>query len=190
MQLLEPRTRRWTRDEYYQMADLGWFQDQHVELIDGEIIEMSPQKNQHVVAIALVEEALRIAFGDNHWIRIRFPLHLESDSEPEPDVAVVPGKARDYQDHPTTALLVVEISDTTLSFDSKRKANLYAGAQIADYWIVNLVDGRLDVYRESIADQTAPFGHRYAAIKHLNRGESVAPLSCPDSKIAIADLLP
>src|SRR5262245_27044206 len=143
MQLAEPRTRRWTRDEYYQMADLCWFQDQRVELIDEEIIERSPQRNQHSVALLLVEEALRAAFGNGFWIRTQLPLHLASESEPEPDVAVVPGRAREYHEHPTTALLVVEVSDATLGFDSKRKASLYASAHIADYWIVNLADERL-----------------------------------------------
>ena len=69
MSVAEPTTRKWTRDEYYQMADMGLFQDQRVELIEGEIVETAPQKNLHAVAISLAQKVLERAFGDGYWVR-------------------------------------------------------------------------------------------------------------------------
>src|SRR4051812_37124982 len=98
------------------MADLGWFQDKRVELIDGEIMEMPAPRNPHVVAMDLTRDALITAFGAGFWVRTQSPLNVGPAAEPQPDVAVVAGKARDYTDHPTTAALVVEISDGALSY--------------------------------------------------------------------------
>src|SRR6266853_670905 len=139
----EPKTRRWSRAEYTMMAELGLFDGQRVELVDGEIMQMPPQKNWHFVTIKLVEEALESAFGPGYWVRTQGPINLGATSEPEPDIAVVAGKPRDYRAHPNAALLVVEVSDTTLAYDRGRKASLYASASIADYWIVNLIDRQL-----------------------------------------------
>jgi Uma2 family endonuclease len=117
------------------------------------------------------------------------PLALTDDSEPEPDVAVVTGNPREYRDaHPTTALLIVEVADATLPYDRERKANLYARAGIADYWIVNLLDRCLEVYRRPTQAGTA--NARYADRAVLPAETSIAPLATPDKSIAIADLLP
>src|SRR5687767_4018897 len=106
-----PRPRRWTLDEYYRMGELGWFADQRVELIDGEVVEMPPKKDVHVACVSLVAKAVARAFGPGYWVRTQDPLHLINESEPEPDVAVVKGSERDYvgTGHPTGALLVVEV---------------------------------------------------------------------------------
>src|SRR5260370_39887993 len=114
MQLVEPRTYRWSRDEFHQMADLGWFVDKHVELIDGEIIEMPVAKGRHVKAVSLALRALTAAFGMAYWIRPEAGLELDPHSEPQPDLAVVPGDIRDYDDddNPSTARPVVEVSDS------------------------------------------------------------------------------
>jgi Uma2 family endonuclease len=185
-----PQPARFTRAQYYQMGDLGFFQGRRVELIEGEIVEVAPQKNPHFLSINLVAEALRKAFGDGYWVRVQGPLHLQNDSEPEPDVAVVAGPMKSYEDHPTSALLVVEVSDTTLRYDRGRKASLYARAGIADYWIVNLVENRLEIMRDPTEDATAPLGWRYSSPVVLKVGEQVSPLALPAEKIAISDLLP
>src|SRR5205814_10014469 len=135
------------------------------ELIDGEVIQMAPQMERHVVAIAKVARALARAIGDEYWIRQQAPIAPDELSEPEPDLAVVPGVPGDYQDHPKKALLIVEVSATTYRFDSKVKAGLYASSGIEDYWIVNLNANRLEVYRQPVADDAQPFGHRYADVK-------------------------
>jgi Uma2 family endonuclease len=102
----------------------------------------------------------------------------------------VPGKARDYSAHPTTALFIVEISDTTLSHDRNRKGSLYAAARIQDYWIVNLVDRQLEVYRDPVPDPAQPFGMSYSQRTILAPGDTVSPLALPQAQIAVADLFP
>lgn len=183
-EILEP-IHRWTRQQYEDMVLQDIFQPgERVELIDGLIIDMSPQKSFHAVAIRLVEEALRSAFATGHDVRVQMPLALDDTSEPEPDVAVVPGKVRDYTHaHPTTAVLVVEVADATLRLDRNTKQAVYARNGIVEYWIVNLKNNSLEVYREHQADH-----YRFQAILHSS--DTVQPLVRPDHAIAVADLLP
>src|SRR4051812_37857646 len=105
---------RMTREEYIRLSDEGYFQDRRVELIDGEIVEMAPQKNLHAQGVSLVVNALLQAFGPNYWVRIEATLDLSPVSLPEPDVAVVAGPIRSHPPGaiPTSALLVVEVSET------------------------------------------------------------------------------
>jgi Uma2 family endonuclease len=111
---------------------------------------------------------------------------------PDPDLAVIAGNIRTHDPghNPTSALLIVEVSDTTLRFDRGRKGSLYARCSIADYWIVNLVDGRLDVYRNPVPDSTQRYGYRYADVTHLAPSDFVTPLALPRARVAVADLLP
>jgi len=107
---------RWTRAKYDRMVETGVFQPEaRLELLDGEIIEMSPQKSPHATAVNLIAEALRGGFGTGFYVRGQMPLTLDDNSEPEPDVAVIKGNIRDYADHhPSSAVLIVEVADTTL----------------------------------------------------------------------------
>jgi Uma2 family endonuclease len=118
--------RRWTRQEYDRMIDARVLTpEDHVELIDGEIVTVTPQKSRHATAVRLAEIAVRRAFGDHVDVRTQLPLTLDAASEPEPDVAVVAGSPRDYRDaHPSTALLIVEVADASLLFDRTTKASL------------------------------------------------------------------
>src|SRR5439155_1378488 len=136
------RTRRWTRREYSRLIDVGVLhEDDPIELLEGRLVVAEPQHTPHATAIDLAGEALRQAFGAGWRVRIQLPLGLGPDSEPEPDVAVVRGDARDFlADHPATAALVVEVSDAGLELDRRLKARIYARARITDYWVVNLVD--------------------------------------------------
>jgi len=192
MSVVEAQPRRWTRDEYYRMADLGFFEDQRVELIDGEIFKMPPQKDVHAIVVGLVHRAVVAAFGPAVWVREQMPISLPNASEPEPDVSVVKGEPRNYlgKGHPRSALLVVEVSDTTWLFDRRRKASLYASAGIEDYWIVNLVDVRLEVLRNSVRDIAQPHGYRYDESVILKSGDAISPLAIPQSAIKVSDLLP
>ena len=185
----EPTPRLWTREEYYRMGELGFFHGQRVELIEGEIMVLSPQNWPHTLTVARVGEALHRALGAGFWVRMQFPLNLSS-SDPEPDVSVVGGRIEDYSDHPTTAVLIVEVSESTLAFDRKRKASLYARAGIADYWIVNLVDHQLEVRRDPRPDPSQYYGHGYASVTTLVPPAVVQPLAAPQVSLAVADLLP
>src|SRR5687768_17446220 len=112
----EPRRWRWTRDDYYRMAEVGLLPpDARVELIDGEVLYMSPQRTPHFNAVSRGQRVLSRVFGEGYWARAQGPLSLNLEMEPEPDLAVVPGTEDDYEEaHPNTAVLVVEVSDTTL----------------------------------------------------------------------------
>jgi Uma2 family endonuclease len=187
---VQPPTRRFTREEYHQMADMGFFQGQRVELIGGEIVEMAAQKDQHAFSVRLTAHALRPIFEPANTVMQQAPLRLPDSSEPEPDVAVAPGNVRQVSTHPVTALLIVEVADTTLAFDRGNKASLYARAGIADYWIVNLVDRRVEILRNPAPDPAAKFGWSYAAPTTHPPGESITPLAAPAASIPVADLLP
>ena len=188
----EFRERRWTRVEYDRLIDAGVFQPgEPIELLGGLLIVAEPQGDGHFTAIRLAKDALRATFGPGWEVRAQGPIALDAESEPEPDVAVVPGTARDYRDgHPTHAVLVVEVAESSLRRDREDKGSLYARAGIADYWIVNLVDRVLEVFREPGPEATAPFGWRYQSVTTVGPEGSVVPLAARDSRIRVADLLP
>ena len=180
------QTYRWTREAFEKLAEVGLIEpDARLELIDGEILQkMSPQSARHFAAVLKVEEALRALFGPGYVVRVQGPLALDPYSEPEPDVAVVEGTIDDYVEaHPSTAVLVVEVADASLQFDRTRKAALYARAGIPDYWIVNLLDGVLEVLRQ-------PEGDAYRERMVLAPHEQMAPLARPGASLEVARLFP
>jgi len=187
-----PSTRRWTRTEYERLIELGVFQPgERLELLDGLLVLREPQGVPHATAIRRVLRALRRALGDAWQIDSQLPLALDADSEPEPDVAVVPGDPGTYREaHPSHAVLIVEIAESSYRTDREYKAGLYARAGIADYWIVDLVHRALEVHREPEASGAAPFGWRYGRVETLRPPATVAPLVAPGAFIPIADLLP
>jgi Uma2 family endonuclease len=186
----EPR--RWRRVEYERLIEAGFFRPgDAVELVGGQLIVAEPQGSRHFAAVQAVEEALRRAFGAGWQVRGQGPLALDDESEPEPDVAVVPGSFRDYvAAHPSRPVLVVEVSESSLVLDREHKGSLYARAGLADYWIVNLIEDVLEVYREPGMDPVAPFGWRYRAVETLAGGALVSPLALRGGPIRVADLLP
>jgi Uma2 family endonuclease len=188
----EVKMYRWTRAQYDQLIETGFFQPRDpIELIGGQLFVAEPQGSYHFSAIRAVEEALRVAFGAGWDVRSQGPVALDDESEPEPDLAVVPGTFRDYvADHPSRPALVVEASESSLTFDRGHKGSLYARAGLADYWIVNLVDRALEVYRDPVPDPSAAFGWRYGSVQTLGLDSIVSPLVRPDVVIRTADLFP
>jgi Uma2 family endonuclease len=124
-------------------------------------------------------------------VREEKPIALDEQSEPEPDAVVVPGQPRDYLDAlPSRPALIVEVAETSLAIDRLRKGSLYARAEVAEYWIVNLVDEVLEVYREAVR---APSGHdhwQYDSVRLLRRDAVVTPLAAPRARVRVAALLP
>lgn len=177
--------RRWTREEYEQLSEAGFLRpNERVELIDGIIYEMSPQNTLHAMAIMNALEELRAAFSDGYHVRPQLPLACGSYSQPEPDLAVVPGHQRDYRiTHPAAAVLVLEISDSSLKLDREVKRDLYAEAGIPEYWVLSVSTRQLEVFRE-------PEDGEYRSRVALGPDETVTPLAAPDASIRIADLLP
>lgn len=183
--------RQWTRAEYDRMVEHGVFgPDERLELIDGEILTMTPQGTHHAGTIGLVQDVLCVVFGHTH-VRVQLPFALDPASEPEPDLAVVAGTPRDYLEaHPDSALLIVEVADATLAFARRSKGSLYARAGIAEYWVVNVSDGVLEVYRNPTEDPAARYGSVYRDTQVLRAGDIVVPLAVPGVEISVAELLP
>ena len=172
------------------MTDAGVLtENDRVELIGGEILTVTPQKSRHATAVSLANEALRGVLGPNMFVRTQLPLAMGDDSEPEPDIAVVRGSIRDYRDaHPDSALMVIEVSAATLAFDRQVKGSLYARERVAEYWIINLVESVVEIYRDPTEDSSARFGWSYSRSDRVTRTDS---LESPFGSIfAVADLLP
>jgi len=190
-QLAEPHTMLWTKDLYYAAADGGAFDQKRVELIEGEIIEMSPMSSKHGMVIHRVQKVLERVFSDGYLVVAQTPLDLGDVSEPQPDVMICTGTEDDYMDLPPThALLVVEIADSSLRYDRGQKASLYAKAGIEDYWIINLKDGTLEVYRTPMATPTQPHSHGYKVVSSLKAQDYVSPLAAPEAQISVGALIP
>jgi Uma2 family endonuclease len=165
--------------------------EDRIELLDGQMVLKEPQYSPHATGVDLVAHALRSAFGTGFHVRVQAPVALDDESEPEPDLSVVPGEPRDYLDeHPARPVLVVEVALTRVRFDRSRKGSLYARAGLPEYWIVNIPDGWLEVYREPRPDASAVFGWRYGSIDTLCPERRIAPLSVPAAPVLVADLLP
>lgn len=184
MLLEKPQIRRWTKREYYQAAELGWFSGQRVELIEGEVIEMAPQRDAHAFTLRLAANAMQRRCGESLTVLIQMPLNFGPSSEPEPDVAVVRGSLREVTSHPSTAELVIEISDSTLNYDRSVKAALYAKHSVAEYWIVNLVDRQVEIFRRPDGARGNESFDRPTVV----RSGKIAPLTLAVEAIDVVEL--
>ena len=183
--------RRWTRVEYDRLVELGVFENEPLELIAGQLVVAEPKGTYHTSAVSAAEYALRAALPPGWIVRTQAPVSLDDDSEPEPDLVVVEGRPADYRHaHPARPPLAVEVSDSSLAFDRQQKGSLYARAGLEDYWIVNLVERVLEVYRDPVADVSAAFGWRYRSVVILTPADVVVPLAFPAMRVSVADLLP
>jgi Uma2 family endonuclease len=177
---------RWSVADYERIVALGGFApDKRIELIEGEITEAMPQKPAHRLTLSLI---LPIALGwcskeSLYHVLCQAPIKL-AQSMPEPDIAIIMGHPRDFSDtHPTTAALIIEVSDTTLEYDQTVKARIYAAAEIPDYWIVDLNARTIEVRRD-------PEASSYQSLHIFTETETVAPLFNADARITVAELLP
>lgn len=188
-----PHPIKWTQEEYYRLYEGNYFLERRVELYNGEILVMPRQTEAHVAGVSLTQDALREAFGPDFWVRARGSLNLSPYTVLDPDIAVVAGSVRSHKGNatPSTALLVVEVSDeSTMEYDERRKARVYAVAGVADFWIVNLVERQLEVYRDPAPDCGSTFGCPYSSRIILGAGDPIAPLATPHVPVSVADLLP
>ena len=165
--------------------------DDKVELLDGLLVVKEPQSSLHSSALLAAHAALVRAFGRGYTVRPGLPVALDDYSEPEPDLAVVPGGPWTHRKgHPAKPLLAVEVALSSRSRVRLLKGGLYARAGITDYWVVNLMDEVLEVYRQPSKAPSRRFGWKYGSVKLLKRGATVTPLATPRAKIRVADLLP
>ena len=182
---LQERQRRITVDEYHRMIEAGILgADEHVQLISGTLVALTPQGSLHAQVIQRLNRQLMRAVGDDVIVRRQFPLTLVDDSEPEPDLALVRAdEVRSREHHPRTALLVIEVAGESLDLDRRSKAALYARAAIPEYWIVNLADSTVEVHREP---DPATGSYREKAI--VRGGETLSTASMPGLSLDPAEL--
>ena len=188
---LGPSRKRWTIEEYHLLGEHGFFNEQRVELVNGEIVQLTPQSSHHSFVIGRLQRLLAEIFSEEYWVRTQLPIQIGDQQEPEPDVSVVAGRLEEFVDnHPTTAKLIIEVSFSSLEYDQQVKSHLYAAASVPDYWVLDLDNRQLLVFREPIADEQAPFGHRYAKLETIAAEGHVSPLEKPEAKLAVVDMLP
>jgi len=182
---------RWKRIEYDRLVDLGAFEGEPLELIGGQLIVAEPKGPYHSSAVTAVDYALRAALPSGWIVRNQQSVSLDDESEPEPDLVVVPGRPADYRyGHPERPALTIEVAHSSLHFDREHKGSLYARARIEDYWIVNLVGRVLEIYRDPHPDRAAIYGWWYRSVTTLAPPAIAVPRAFPASRIAVADLLP
>jgi Uma2 family endonuclease len=181
-----PTVHRFTRDEYYRMAEAGLFRNERVELLDGNIMTMSPQNTPHASTVYRLVRTLERLIGTTVCIRGQLPITLNDYSEPEPDVAICAPDPDDYgraHPQPGQILLLIEVADASLVYDRTQKAAAYATSGIPELWIVNLLDRRIE-----ILTGPDPPVHHYRQQRYAYSGDF---LSLPGGySIAVADVLP
>jgi len=183
---VETTKKLFTLDEYYRMAEVGILKpEDRVELIDGEIIEMSPIGNRHVGCVNRLNHLFTSTFKDRVVVSVQHPLRLNKYNEPEPDVVLLRPRSDFYASKTPASddsFLVIEGADTTLAYDRNVKIPRYAAAAVPEVWIVNIRDDRLLVYRDVVAGA-------YNTSLVLRRGESISATELPDIVFAVDDLL-
>ena len=186
-----PRPFLWDGEMYLRASEAGFFGERKVELIGGEIVEMSPHSKPHIVCANKVFEILREIFPREYRIVGQSTYHANERSKPEPDIAVFHASWNDLLgETPLVPVLICEVSRDTLAYDRTRKASLYASLGVPDYWILNLIDDRIEVLRTPRAMSDQPFGFGYGSTTIFTREETVSPLEISGVQIAVSELLP
>jgi Uma2 family endonuclease len=186
-----PRPLRWTVALFHAVNSTGAFAGRRPMLIHGVLLEQGPMNEPHATALEKTTEVIRRTFGTGWRVRGQLPLVLGQDTDPFPDLAILPGDSTNpVRAHPTTATLVIEVSDTSLTIDMTEKAELYATAGIPEYWVLDLSARQLHVFRDP-----APLANNLGAVAystHLTLGpaDAVSPLAAPAGTVRVTDLLP
>lgn len=191
MELLDPLAlipethRRLKVAEYHQMIEAGIFnEDDHIELLDGVLVAMTPQGHKHARVTQRLTSLLVHGAGPAFEVRVQLPLTLSELSEPEPDLAVVPANEfGEGENHPTTAPLVVEISRSSLKKDRIIKRALYARASITEYWIIHVESERIEVLRDP-----DPASGSYRAVVMMSGDDVLIPSTLPGPRLRVRDL--
>jgi Uma2 family endonuclease len=185
----KPRVKRWTKQEYNEIVDLGAFSQQRIYLFRGDLIEMPSMGAPHAQCLMKVSDWLYSTFKPGNAIRVQMPFDTPGESMPEPDAAVVASDASARLPHPNAALLIIEVSDSSIDLD-RDKALEYAAAGVADYWIVDLRSRQIEVFRQPVPHTAAPLGFHYSIRQLVTESENISPLAKPSSVIPVKDLLP
>lgn len=186
MALVQVLKHRFTVDEYHQMARAGILrEDDRVELIDGEIVDMSPIGREHQFTVDFLNEQFAVGLYGRAIVRVGGSIRLGTQSEPEPDLVLLrprPDRYRDVDAGPADVLVLIEVSDTSLDYDRTVKLPRYALAGISEAWVVNLPAGQVEVYRSPTPDG-------YREVQRFPRGARVAPAAFPDLSLAVDEIV-
>ena len=190
MALKHVQEKRFTAEEFTRLFETGALSsEERLELIDGRIVPLSLHEPQHTRSLIRATDALTPALHATHYVGVQIPVVIGKHHQPQPDLSVYRRSALDTPgDTPEKAVLLVEISNTSLAYDRDEKASLYASSGVPEYWIVNLRTRQVEVYRDAAPDDTRAFGYWWRSVAVFNEGEIVYPLDCPDVEIAVADL--
>ena len=186
-----PQPFRWTLADYHKLAKKGFLDDKRTVLIDGEIMLMTMPKPPHDTALGLTDDWLRTVFTTGCHVRNQMSFNVGEDTDPGPDLAVVTGGRKDYvAAAPRAALLIVEVADSSLFFDTTTKAEKYATAGVPDHWVIDLEHRELIVFRDP---NPLPAGLGATAYRQRNTfgpDGTISPLAVPHASVKVADLLP
>lgn len=179
--------KRWfSVDEYYRMAQAGILtEDDRVELIEGEVIEMSPIGSRHAACVNRLNILLNRLVGRKMIVSVQNPIYIDEFSEPQPDVALLQLREDFYAgSHPTASdvLLVIEVADTSVEYDRKKKLPLYARAGIPEVWLANLPEDRFEIH-------TQPLNDKYQSVTIVRRGESIESQTIAGLSINVDEIL-
>jgi Uma2 family endonuclease len=177
---------RFTVDDYYQMIDLGMIKNvERAEIIEGELIKQMPIGKRHAACVKKLDELLRDELGKSVTYSVQDPIFLDEFNEPQPDVALLErrddfysGKAPMAQD----VLLLIEVSDSTLDYDRNRKIPLHAKHEIPEVWLINLVNGTIEIHCQSS-------DYSYNLVKILRRGEVIQSEILPNLRLEVTTIL-
>ena len=182
----ELQRRRFTADEYHRMGEAGVFRDDdRVELVDGEIVEMTPIGSRHAACVDRLNALLQPSPAGAWHVRVQGPVRLDEYSEPEPDLSVLRSRADFYASAhpgPDDVMLVVEVADASLRYDRDIKVGLYARAGIPEAWLADLQNERVHVF-------THPAPQGYRASRQLRRGERLTSQALPGVSFLVDDVL-
>lgn len=182
-----PTRKQWTRQEYEQLLDSGILDNKRVERISGELIDMPSMKDRHAFALKAANLAIsKIYSSDRTTIQVQCPMRIGEWNDPEPDLAVISGGIDQQQNHPTTALVVVEVADTSLRYDRSIKAALYAEARVTTYLIVNLIDNCSEAHMRPGPEASGTF--RYFEMRRFERGQTIE-LPEASAALAVSDII-
>jgi len=178
--------RSFTVEDYHRMAQAGILsEDDRVELIDGEILKMTPIGSRHATCVRRLNRLFSMAAGARVIVDVQNPIRLGEHSEPQPDLALLRPRPDFYgSSHPgpQDVLLVVEVAETSATYDREVKLPLYARAGIPEVWLIDLSEERIEIHRH-------PLPRGYQQVQHLRRGECLAPDALPDMSFAVEGIL-
>jgi Uma2 family endonuclease len=184
-----PRVKRWTKREYNDLVDRGVFRGQRLYLYRGELIEVAPMGTLHALGIMKVTDWLHDTFGSDYRIRCQMPFETPGESMPEPDAGLFTSEQiTSHKPHPNAAVLLIEVSDSSVEIDQE-KAFDYAAAGVPEYWIVNVRDRLLEIFRDPVRDPTALLGWRYSWHRVLKEDDQVSPLVKETAVVNVSTLV-